>query len=197
MGQYYYRCENCDKQIKRHPTIIVGMLCQKCKTQSRIRKCVTCGIKFSPHTVKGKRGEKALYCSLKCSITKESRENLSKKACNNKGGRVEFYKVFNPYLQKEISVQGTYELKYAQYLNKNSLRWNRGKDISLYYQLNETDITKTYYPDFYLIDTNEYVEIKGYFSSENIIKMDAVKKQHPEKQIKILFFEDLKKLNIL
>ena len=89
MGRYYYNCENCGKQIKRHPNIIVGMLCRKCKTQSRIRKCIICGKEFSPQTVKGKRGERALYCSRKCSphdglknkiISKETREKLSKSA---------------------------------------------------------------------------------------------------------------------
>lgn len=94
-------------------------------------------------------------------------------------------------------MQGTYELKYAQYLNSNNIKWSRGKEINLSYKLNETDITRTYYPDFYLVDTKEYIETKGYFRPKDIIKMDAVKKQHPEKQIIILFFEDLQKLNIL
>jgi hypothetical protein len=100
-------------------------------------------------------------------------------------------------LNKYLSVQGTYELKYAQYLNENDIKWSRGKNINLRYKRNEDDILRNYYPDFYLIDSNEYIEIKGYYSDADQKKMSLVKEQNAEKKIQILFDDDLEKLGIL
>lgn len=204
MSQYWYKCKECGKEIKRNPNLKYELLCAKCKTKQRMRTCIKCGKQFNPHSIKGKRGDAALYCSNKCAphdhlkgrtVSKETREKLSKAAWNNKGGRTKYFKIWCAYLQKEISVQGTYELKYAQYLNEQKIRWTRDKTINLSYQDNN-EIKRTYYPDFYLIDSQEYIETKGYFYPEDIIKMQIVKEQHYDKQIKILFYEDLRKLGI-
>lgn len=48
----------------------------------------------------------------------------------------------------------------------------------------------TYIPDF-IIDTptgKVYIEAKGYFRPEHKVKMKAVKKQHPEIDLRILFY---------
>lgn len=86
-------------------------------------------------------------------------------------------------MEKEISVQGTYELKYATYLNSNNIKWDRGKYINIPYFL---EINRTYFPDFYLIDTNEFIEIKGYLFDSDKVKMDAVISQNQNKTIRII-----------
>lgn len=56
-------------------------------------------------------------------------------------------------------------------------------------------LSKTYIPDF-IIELRDgrkiYLEVKGYFSYEDRTKMAAVKKQHPELDIRLVFKVDNK-----
>ena len=45
----------------------------------------------------------------------------------------------------------------------------------------------TYNPDFFLPNTNEYIEVKGWFSEKDKIKMKCIKEQYP--QISIYFID--------
>jgi hypothetical protein len=126
--------------------------------------------------------------------TKETKEKMSKANSGRNNGYVKtnYYKVFCLYENKDIKVQGTWELKYANYLNENNILWTRSKHVNLKYKLFKDDYWHTYYPDFYLIDNNEYVEIKGYWwkSKDGRVddkrKMKMVKKYNPTKKIKII-----------
>lgn len=53
---------------------------------------------------------------------------------------------------------------------------------------------KHYKPDFVIVTPNGiiYVECKGYFRPEHKAKMKAVKRQHPEKDIRLLFYREVK-----
>ena len=210
MSQYIYRCSQCLKKIKRNPGVNESVvLCQKCKKENRIKekehKCLTCEKTYIPRLGKSKNSVQNFYCSKKCApkdffkgrkFSLAHRENLSKAAGNGSGCYAKYYKIDCPYIGKIISVQGTYEFKYAQYLNQHNVNWIRGKNVNLRYKLNENDIVRTYYPDFYLIDSNEYIETKGYFSEKDQNKMAAVKQCQPNAKITLLFFEDLKNLGI-
>jgi hypothetical protein len=206
MGRYWWKCEKCGKKIRRNLDFVGELICLDCRRKlTNFRICLNCGEEF--YSGKNKRK----FCSRKCSgeylgknvlsgrnLSKEHKESLSKAAgSHNNGYRTKYYKIFCPVLKKEITVQGTYELKYAQYLNKHHINWKRDKTINLQYQLNGKDIIRTYYPDFFLTDTHEYIETKGYFYPDDIIKMEKVKEQHKDKKITILFYDDLKKLGIL
>lgn len=135
--------------------------------------------------------------------TNQTKEKLSNSACkNNNNGfiRTKYYKVWCSYEQKEITVQGNWEFKYAEWLNKNNIRWMRTRKLNLKYKYHENDFWHTYYPDFYLIDTNEFVEIKGYwYENENHsdkLKMKCVKEQNLDKKILILEKKELLELNV-
>lgn len=54
----------------------------------------------------------------------------------------------------------------------------------------------TYTPDFYLPQTDEYIEVKGYWRSKSKQKFNKFKETYPEIKIKVLFSDDLKKLGI-
>jgi len=200
MSRYWYNCEKCDKRIKKQPDYCGDILCMECKKEKK--QCLFC----DKTIIGGKKIRK--YCSQSCAskhtlrgrkLSKSHKEKLSKAAWNYSGNgyaKVKYHKVFCPYLNKTISVQGTYELKYANYLNDNGIEWSRGKNVSLQYKKNIYDITRNYYPDFFLIKNNKFIEIKGYYPESDQIKMKLVKEQNETKKIKILFKYDLQKLGI-
>lgn len=90
-----------------------------------------------------------------------------------------------------VDLHGTWEFKYAQFLDKNNVKWVRCVDRFPYFYENKL---RYYTPDFYLIETNEYVEIKGY----KTIKDENKWSQFPQdKKLIILLEKDLKELNII
>ena len=56
---------------------------------------------------------------------------------------------------------------------------------------------ETYTPDFYLIDYDKYIEIKGWWRDDAKIKYDLFKKTYPNILIELYEKNELKKLNIL
>lgn len=122
----------------------------------------------------------------------ETKEHLSRtsKGWTNGFVKTKFYEIYCPYLKMNVNVQGTYELRYAQRLNSLGINWIKSKEIYLEYKLSLNDITRTYFPDFYLPDANEYVEIKGYFREQDKLKMTKVIECNPDKKIKILGLSD-------
>lgn len=90
-----------------------------------------------------------------------------------------------------VDLHGSWELKYAQYLDYNAIQWQRNKD-SFYYEFEGK--TRKYTPDFYLPNTDEYVEIKGYKTAKD----DAKWSQFPKhKKLVVLMEKDLKEMKIL
>lgn len=82
------------------------------------------------------------------------------------------------FLVNGIKVQGTWEKKFAEYLNVNNIKWERRK-ISF-------KKTHQYTPDFYCPEQNVYFEIKGFRRDRDIYKMYLVLAEHPELQIKMI-----------
>ncbi len=92
---------------------------------------------------------------------------------------------------KGVDLHGSWELKYAQYLDANGIRWIRNKE-SFHYFFEGTD--RRYTPDFYLPDFDQYVEIKGHKTNKD----DAKWSQFPSyRKLVILTKVELKKLAIL
>lgn len=137
--------------------------------------------------------------------TNETKEKISKKMFGGNNGliKTKYYEIYSKYQNKIIKVQGTWELKFAEYLNKKNINWVRSRNINLRYKLNKKDYLHIYYPDFYLPDTNEYIEIKGYFwkSKDNKIndkrKMNKIFEYNKDKKIILYTKKELLDLNIL
>lgn len=131
--------------------------------------------------------------------SKETREKLSQKATGGKDGfvKTKYYKIFCPYTDEDVTVQGTWELKYCDYLNEQKTNWVRDRKNNLRFKYSENDIKRTYFPDLYLPDLDIYIEIKGYFSEQDKLKMEKVKEYNEDKNIQILQKEDLEKLGIV
>ena len=60
----------------------------------------------------------------------------------------------------EVFLDGMWELKTAMYFDENNINWIRNKKRFNY--LDSNGIKRTYCPDFYLIDDDMFIEIKGY-----------------------------------
>lgn len=90
-------------------------------------------------------------------------------------GRCKYY-LFKNNKNEEFYLQGTWELKFASFLNDKDIYWIKNKDRFNY--KNNKNEECTYCPDFKLFFENEsiYIEIKG-FEDENVeSKINAVKK---------------------
>ena len=107
-------------------------------------------------------------------FSQETREKLSKAATifnmtkfDRKSGRGK-----RGYYQG-IYCQSSWELAYVVYLLEHDIPFIRNKKFFPYTYENKTH---QYCPDFYLIDTDEYVEIKGYYDERSKTKA----RQFPE-----------------
>jgi hypothetical protein len=153
----------------------------------------------------GKNISKANLGKKRPPLSKEHKQKLSLKMSERNNGYVKtkYFEIFSKFQNLKVKVQGTWEFKYAKYLNINNINWIRSKKINLKYKLFKNDYIHTYFPDFYLPDSKEYIEIKGFWwkSKDGRVddkrKMRKVKAQNKNKKIIILTKKELKKLKIL
>lgn len=82
-----------------------------------------------------------------------------------------------------VYVRSTYELEYVKWLDENNIQW-KGNLIKFPYEFEGK--LRYYYPDFYLIESEEYIEIKGYKTEQD----EAKWKEFPYK-LRVLFRNDL------
>jgi len=80
-------------------------------------------------------------------------------------------------------MKSSWEIVYAKWLDKQNIKW--------LYESKTFDLgNTTYTPDFYLPETEEYIEIKGYWRDDAKKKFNLFKKKF--KDIKILIYNELK-----
>lgn len=109
---------------------------------------------------------------------------------------IKLYPVFSTYENIEILVQGTWEKKYAEWLNEKQIPWTKKHELRISY-VDDNGIQRYYHPDFYLPETNEYIEIKGYYSDKCKRKIELVLEQNPDKKLIVLMKAELKALGIM
>lgn len=66
-----------------------------------------------------------------------------------------------------VYLDSTWELAYAKWLDNNGVNWKRNK-IKFPYEWE--GIERYYIPDFFLVETKKYIEIKGYKTEKDIAK---------------------------
>jgi hypothetical protein len=128
------------------------------------------------HSSRMKSGE-TIPSMLGKKFTPEQRKKLSniiKKKVDNGTWHYSFSKVrTHKFVSKyvgEVSLMGSWEWKFAKYLDDNNIEWKRPKD-KFYYEYEKLNSGFGYYiPDFYLVKENRYVEIKGYETDKDRAK---------------------------
>jgi hypothetical protein len=83
----------------------------------------------------------------------------------------------------KVYLRSSLELRYVQYLDKNKINWRQCTESFIYQFENKT---RKYYPDFYLIDQDLYIETKGFKTPQDEAKWS----QFP-KNIKVLYEIDV------
>ena len=108
-----------------------------------------------------------------------------------KTGRCKWYK-YRHSNGKIYKVQGTWELSFIKWLDKNNLSFTCHKGrISYFFK----GIERSYYPDFWIDNWNCYVDTKcDQFYNEE--KMKAIQESNPNLKFKTLLSKDLKELGV-
>lgn len=123
--------------------------------------------------------------------TQEAREKISKsilKKVENDEWHCSFSRA-RIHEYNGIKFHGMWEIKYAQYLDTQNIKWIRPIE-QFEYEFEEK--IRHYTPDFFLVDLNLYVEIKGYATEK-----DHQKWMNFPLDLRVLFGEDLLELGIL
>lgn len=119
----------------------------------------------------------------------EITKNRHAKGWDNKCGRAPKFK-YHSDIAGDVTLDGSWELAVAKYLDKNKIIWKRNTDRFEYINLQGN---KSFYkPDFYLINEDTYIEIKGYETD-----LDKCKWKQFPKKLKIWKKKDLLELSIL
>jgi hypothetical protein len=81
-------------------------------------------------------------------------------------------------------VRSTLEANYARYLISKSIKYEY--ETRAFLLITEEGKKTNYWPDFYLVETDEYVELKNY-KRKGIDKVELLQKQYPEVKIKVIY----------
>ena len=166
------RCYKCED--KHHSILMTGRESKIKGIRYKIYYCINCKKEIMQETSK-----KSKMC-VKC-----YQEYLR----NHKKQHPRFGKILKPNWKKynKIWFRSNWEVAYAKYLDEHNISW--------LYESKTFDLgNTTYTPDFYLPETNEYVEIKGYFS--DIFKDKLKLFRYNYKDIKLSIIDKIKLLSL-
>ena len=173
-------------------------------------KCIDCGIQLINYSAKRCRKHANLK-SIKKRMksrrsykgknhplygkhhSKETKRKMREHHANVKGknnpmfGKVTHSK-YNKY--KGMWFHSSWESKFARFLDVRKIKW--------LYESKTFDLGEmTYTPDFYLPETDTYIEIKGYWRPDAEKKFKIFKKKYKNIKIKIINYNKLKLLKII
>lgn len=125
-------------------------------------------------------------------LSEESKRKISD-TINKKVANGEWHTTLSKdkhFKYKGIDLHCSWELSYAKYLDANGIMWKRC-DTRFRYVFEGKN--HYYTPDFYLPETDEFVEIKGFKTSKD----EAKWAQFPaDKTLLVLMYNDLKDLGV-
>lgn len=120
------------------------------------------------------------YCSNACAMIITGGRPTSPKASKGKGG-------IRKDISGEIYFYSRWEANYARLLNYLKVKWE--------YAPKTFDLgTQNYTPDFYLPESNLYIEVKNFMWKYSKIRDDKFRKLYPNIKLQLLLKEDYLKL---
>lgn len=165
-----YYCKICGKGIHKD-TVIYGF-----------GRCKSCQI--SQRNIKDWKNPKYRKRMIKI-ISRKAKKRLSIPQNNP------MYGIPSPH-GKKIKYKGnwmrsSWEVAFAKYCIKNHIKYR--------YESKTFDLgNMTYTPDFYLPETDTYIEIKGWWRDKAKVKFNAFKNKYSKVKIKVLMKKNLEKL---
>ena len=124
-------------------------------------------------------------CSEKCRIELVFTD---RKYVNGKRKTIEY---FCKYENKNVFLESSWELEIAKFLDENNINWIRPKSLTW---IDDNSKRRRYFPDFYLIDYNIYLDPKNSYC----MKLDEDKMNYFSKRMNIIYgHKDLIKEKVL
>jgi hypothetical protein len=212
-GSKMNKCMKCNKKISQG-----HKHCRSCAQKERIHKktcqCIICIDTSGINNGKWKGGKEARKilckdCNKELNMSAYFEDNIRCKSC----ARIEQYRLHpetNPMLgrkgnlspnfgkishgkgqwYKDCFMRSSWEILFAKFLDFNNIAW--------LYEPKAFDLGNcTYTPDFYLPETNEYIEIKGWWRDDALLKYNLTKIFYPQEKIQVLMQKDLQECGIL
>ena len=128
------------------------------------------------------RWMKRKYCSNQCHMTVMGGKPTSPKASKGKAG-------IRQDISKNIYFYSRWEANFARLLNYLKIKWK--------YEPKTFDLgLQKYTPDFYLPDSNEYIEVKNFLWKYSKERDKKFRKLYPDIKLKLLLSNDYLKLQI-
>ncbi len=126
------------------------------------------------------RWMKRKYCSNQCHMTVMGGKPTSAKASRGKAG-------IRKDISETIYFHSRWEANYARMLNYLGVKWE--------YEPKTFDLgMQNYTPDFYLPETDEYIEVKNFLWKYSKIRDEKFRKLYPGIKLKMILKEDYLKL---
>ena len=88
-----------------------------------------------------------------------------------------------------VWLRSTYEVRYAGILNALGIKWDY--ECKSFYLI---DLDSSYRPDFYLVDYNTWVEVKGYMTDRDKTKLKSFQLMYPEENLIIVYIKQIQEL---
>lgn len=107
---------------------------------------------------------------------------------NNVSGRTKTF-VFITKNSEKIKLKGKWELIVATYLENMNINWTNNISEIITYEWDNK--VRRYFPDFYIIDQDIYIEVKGFQRDRDIEKWNALKNR-----LLIIKKNDIKNINL-
>lgn len=192
-------CANSHEKTLQQKEHIRSKLLGKQYVTRMLKTCLLCGKSFK--TLKNTQ----LFCSKSCSLEhKRTPEQRIKQSIRMTGIKHKFghktggYRIGSTWskgcwyqspIAGNVYLDSSWELKYAKWLDYNQISWKRNTTRFHYQYENKSHY---YIPDFYIIDTQQYVQIKGYKT-----KRDLAKWEYFPHKLNVLMKQELESLKIL
>jgi hypothetical protein len=115
---------------------------------------------------KGRKLTQEQRHKLSIAMRKAVLKNPESYTANNVSGRTPII------IYKGFKLKGTWELETAKWLDRQNIKWT---NISKGFDYEWKGSTHIYYPDFYLIEYDRYIEVKGYERERDREKWKVIK----------------------